>query len=154
MPSATNGRFAISQPAKPGRPRRPGLGRTVPVAALLSLALAAPAHAAAAPLLFQCDIWAGSSREHVRHMVAIDVAGRTVVDGPTHWRDGAWNSTFKHLVNFVQPLGGTLTWGDRDSRTQEAVVTFSLDLKTGRYRFVSPEQQLSHGTCRPVADTI
>ena len=87
-------------------------------------------------------------------MVAIDVAERTVVDGPTHWRDGAWNPTFKHLVNFVQPLDGTLTWGDRDSRTQEAVVTFSLDLKTGRYRFVSPEQQLSHGTCRPVADTI
>lgn len=154
MPPAANGRFAGPQPAKPEQPGWPGLGRTVPAAAMLALALAAPAHAAAAPLLFQCDIWAGSSREHVRHMVAIDVAERTVVDGPTHWRDGAWNPRFKHLVNFVQPLDGTLTWGDRDTRTQVAVVTFSLDLQTGRYRFVSPEQQLSYGTCRPVADTI
>ena len=121
---------------------------------MLALALAKPAHAARAPLLFQCDIWAGSNREHVRHMVAIDLAERTVADGPTRWRDGAGDPQFKHLVNFVQPLDGSLTWGNRDTRTQEAVVTFSLHLVTRRYRFLSPGQQLSYGACHPVPDTI
>lgn len=153
-------RFAASrhhaepQPATPGQPGRPSLGRAAPIAAMLALTLLAPARADAAPLLFQRDIRAGSSREHVRHMVAIDLAARTVADGPTRWRDGAPSPLFRHLVNFVQPLDGTLTWGNRDTRTQEAVTTFSLDLANGRYRFVSPEQQLSYGACHRLPDTI
>ena len=47
-----------------------------------------------------------------------------------------------------------MTWGRRDTRTQEAITTFMLDLTNGRYRFVTPEQQLSDGTCRRLPDTI
>lgn len=154
MPFATFRRHAVPRPARSGQPGRPSLCRAAPAAAVLALALAAPARANAAPLLFLCDIWAGSNREHLRHMVAVDLAERTVADGPTRWRDGARDLQFKHLVNFVQPLDGTLTWGNRDARTQEAVVTFMLDLETGRYRFVAPEQQLSDGTCHRLPDTI
>jgi len=121
---------------------------------MLALALAAPARADAAPLLFQCDIWAGSNREHIRHMIALDFAECTVADGSTRWRDGVWDARFKHLVNLRAVLGRHPDLGQPRNQDAEAVVTLMLDLGIGRYRFVSPGQQLSDGTCHRLPDAI
>jgi len=121
-----------------------------PLAFALAVLLLCPPAGHAAQLGFHCAITYDDTGATDRRIIRIDTDAHTVRDNKIVTVDGAANAIARNQVEFVDMDEQHVAWGSRLRATGAAVFTIAIDLRTGRYTFVSQFMGLrAHGTCQP-----
>ena len=87
-----------------------------------------------------------------RRVIRIDTAARSVRDEGMVTIDGAANAIARNQVEFVDVGDGRIAWGSRLRATGADVFMITIELRTGRYTYISHLRGLrAHGTCEQTA---
>ncbi len=120
------------------------------LASALAILLLCPPAGHAAQLGFHCAITYDDTGATDRRTIRIDTNAHTVRDNKIVTMDGAANAIARNQVEFVDTGDQQVAWGSRLRATGATVFTIAIDLRTGRYTFVSHIMgPRAHGTCQP-----
>ena len=111
--------------------------------------------ASAEPIRLTCRVVIETTGELEQRSIRIDPEAHVVQDNAVTFTDGATSPLAANIEEFVTVEGRRATWGNRTKIDRRMVGTFTVDLLTGGYSFVTRSMgQFSRGTCQRVDPTI
>lgn len=109
----------------------------------------------AEPIRLTCGVVIEMAGEVEQRSVRIDPEANVVQDNAMTFTDGATSPLAANIEEFVTIEERRATWGARTKIDGRIVGTFTVDLRTGGYTFVTRSMgQFSRGTCQRVDPTI